>query len=281
MGDTITQTKFSDDALSQAKAIAIETAEWDRPLVQGVTIDGPSSLDLDDAFWIDEDDHGATLSVHISDVAEIIPIGSALDREAIARVHTRYFKDHNSPMLPRILSENQLSLIQGQPRPTLTFKLTLSQEGQIDSVEIFESYLISAKRFSYSQADYAIAHPKSRWHQLLRTCQSWAQILNHHRRHSGALGGMQTLAGFYLDENGLLVASAHSRYHSHQIIQEFMIATNTAAACWMAHDDCLALYRNHTAKDIAPWTRGHAQGVVAPRLGSRNQKPAGRMAQSR
>lgn len=249
---TLNSLRFSEDTIRQAKHIVQTFGEWDRPQVQGVTIDGTSSLDLDDAFWIEADRDGAILSVHITDVAEVIPLGSALDQATLARVHTRYFKSDNRPMLPRILSENQLSLLEGQPRPTLTFKLRLSPAGQVEGVEIFESWLSSSKRFSYVQADYALTHPTSKWHDLLTACQTWAQHLNHHRRQSGAMGGMKTLSGYYLDENGHLRSNSQARYQSHQIIQEFMIAANTAVARWLAAADCVALYRNHTAKKIAP-----------------------------
>ncbi|MEO0378128.1 MAG: RNB domain-containing ribonuclease, partial [Cyanobacteria bacterium P01_A01_bin.17] len=90
------------------------------------------------------------------------------------------------------------------------------------------------------------------WHQQLQSCQRWAQCLNRNRRETGAMGGMETLSGAFLDENGRLVSDPDARYQSHQIIAEFMIAANTAAAQWLAKADCLALYRNHTAKEIAP-----------------------------
>ena len=262
----MTQPRFSQEAIVQAQTIDWASVEWDRPPVEGITIDGPSSLDLDDAFWIEEHRDGATLSVHIADVAESIPMGSALDREAIARVHTRYLKSSHHPMLPRILSDNQLSLLEGQPRPTLTFKLTLGRGGQIQSVEIQESWLISHKRLNYAQADYALTHSTSKWHRVLCACQSWARALNLARREQGAMGGMTTMAGFCLDENGRLMASPHTQYHSHQIIQEFMIAANTAVAHWLAEADCMALYRNHTAKDIAPDQNAMLQALLV--LGS-------------
>ena len=66
------------------------------------------------------------------------------------------------------------------------------------------------------------------------------------------MGGMETLAGDFLDENGRLIAASETRYHSQQVIAEFMIAANTATAQWLAKADCPALYRNHTAKEIAP-----------------------------
>ncbi|MGB7414852.1 MAG: RNB domain-containing ribonuclease [Thermosynechococcaceae cyanobacterium] len=257
------QPPFAPEALIQAQQIVQPPLQWDRPQVQGITIDGSTSRDLDDAIWLEATAQGATLSVHISDVAEFIPAGSALDRDAIARVHTRYFKTGNSPMLPHTLSESALSLQAGQPRATLTIQLELSTTGQVKSCQLFESWLVSRHRFDYAQADDAIAHPDSQWHPLLKSCQDWAQRLNQYRRETGAMGGMEA-SGFYLDESGGL--SVGPRYHCQQIIAEFMIAANTAIARWLAEADCLALYRNHTAKTIAPGQDAMLQALLV--LGS-------------
>ncbi|MGB7414262.1 MAG: RNB domain-containing ribonuclease [Thermosynechococcaceae cyanobacterium] len=114
------QPRHTKQALAQAKTIASQPPiDLTRPEVRGITIDGPTSLDLDDAIWCEETDTGAIIQVHISDVAESIPFGSPLDQGAIATTQTRYHREGNDPMLPRILSENVLSLQEGQPRATL------------------------------------------------------------------------------------------------------------------------------------------------------------------
>ena len=93
--------RFPPQAIAQAKALALQEHLWKRPQVQGITIDGPDSRDLDDAVWIEPTSTGAILSVHIADVAELVEIGSILDKVAIARTQTQYFKVGNAPMLPR------------------------------------------------------------------------------------------------------------------------------------------------------------------------------------
>jgi ribonuclease R len=257
----MSQPPFTPSALEQAERLVRQPQHWeDRPQVQGITIDGPTSRDLDDAIWLEATAQGAILSVHIADVSDVIPLGSALDREAIARVHTRYYKTSNSPMLPRNLSEAALSLQAGQPRATLTIRLALSPTAEVQSCQLFESWLVSQQRFDYAQADTAISDPGSTWQPLLQACQDWAQRLNQCRRAAGALGGMETTGGFYLDEGGRL--SVRPRYRSEQIIAEFMIAANTAAARWLAAADALALYRNHTAKAIAPGQDAMLQALL-------------------
>jgi ribonuclease R len=98
--------RFPPQAITSAKALALQEHLWQRPQVQGVTIDGPVSRDLDDAIWIEPTPTGAILSIYIADVAELVTPGSILDEGAIARTQTQYFKVGNAPMLPRALSED-------------------------------------------------------------------------------------------------------------------------------------------------------------------------------
>ncbi|MGB8699961.1 MAG: RNB domain-containing ribonuclease [Thermosynechococcaceae cyanobacterium] len=245
-------TIYPAAAIAEAHEIALPNTLWHRPQVQGFTIDGPDSLDLDDAIWIESTDHGAILSIHIADVAELIPIGSMLDKAAIARTQTRYFGKGNDPMLPRVLSENKLSLLEGQDRPTLTVQIALDGEVEIERVDLFESWLASCKQFAYKEADAILTDTTSAFQATLQMAHVWSNRLHQHRQATGAIGGIATATGDWLDENGSLMTSAEGRYNSHLIIQEFMILANRAVAQWLADADLPALYRNHTARAIAP-----------------------------
>lgn len=182
--------KVWQQASDQANALILPETLWQRPQVQGITIDGPTSKDLDDAIHIEATPTGVIASVHIADVAELVTVGSPLDKVALARTQTRYLKRGNVPMLPHALSEDKLSLVEGQPRPTITIQVSLNQLGEIQATDIFESWLISAKRFSYEQADRACQRSSHPFHDLLQRCQSWSERLNQARQNQGAIGGM-------------------------------------------------------------------------------------------
>ena len=155
-------------------------------------------------------------------------------------------------MLPHALSEDKLSLVEGQPRPTLTIRVTLNHQAEMQSTEIYESWLISAKRFSYEEADQICQTPEHPFHERLQLCQTWAERLNQERRNQGAIGGQFNASGFWTDENGAVMIPEGKLFHAQLIIQEFMILANRAVAHWFAERDVLALYRNHTARTIAP-----------------------------
>jgi ribonuclease R len=241
---------FPTEAKALAEQLLLPEQIWHRPQVQGITIDGSESRDLDDAIWIESFSDSAVLSIHIADVSELVSIGSILDQVAIARTQTRYFKTGNAPMLPRALSEDKLSLLEFQDRPTLTVRVTLDQKAQIKNTEIFESWLRSSKRFTYREAETAQTDSTSAFGEMLSHAQSWAERLYQLRLADGAIGGRITQFGGWLNEEGNLVSG--ERTNSHLLIQEFMILANRAVAQWLAERDMPGLYRNHTARAIAP-----------------------------
>ena len=240
--------RFPPEAIAVAKQLALSDELWQRPQVQGITIDGPDSRDLDDAIWIEPTACGAIVSVHIADVSEIVEMGAILDKVAIARTTTRYFSTGNTPMLPRPLSEDKLSLLEYQERPTVTIRVTLDASAQITDVEIFESWIASQKRFTYAEAAQTDSH--SAFQDTLEMAHHWATHLYRNRLTSGAIGATQTSQGQWLTEEGSLIRG--ERHSSHLLIQEFMILANRAVAQWLAAQDIPALYRNHTARAIAP-----------------------------
>ncbi|MGA7953699.1 MAG: RNB domain-containing ribonuclease [Gloeobacterales cyanobacterium] len=246
----MTSLRFPPQAIALSKALALDDALWQRPQVQGITIDGPDSRDLDDAVWIEPTSTGAILSVHIADVSELVGVGSILDKVAIARTTTQYFRNGNAPMLPRALSEDKLSLWEYQDRPTLTIQVSLNRNAQIEQTEIFESWLRSSKRFHYQEAESTQKDPHLPFSDLLQTAYLWAEQLYRNRLNAGAIGATLTAQGDWLSEEGSLIQG--KRHSSHLLIQEFMILANRAVALWLADQDIPALYRNHTARAIAP-----------------------------
>lgn len=243
---------FSKPVIEEAETLTLPTSVHRRPQVPGITIDGAHSRDLDDAIWIEEKDHLTTLSVHIADVAELVQPGSLVDLEARSRIQTLYFRHNNTPMLPRCLSENKLSLLEHQLRPTITLEITLNQSAEIQHIEVYESRLISHKRFTYEQADEALLDISLPDSLFLYRCWQWAEQLYQRRIQSKNFDGLTLPEGYYLDENGTLLSTDFTRYQSYLIIQEFMILANTAIAQWLVQHNIPAIYRNHTHRAIGP-----------------------------
>jgi ribonuclease R len=127
-------------------------------------------------------------------------------------------------MLPRPLSEDKLSLLEYQDRPTLTIRVTLNHKAEIEQTDIFESWLRSRRKFSYREAEAAQQDPHSPFSTLLQTAYLWAELLYRDRLNAGAIGAILTAQGNWLTEEGSLIQG--KRHNSHLLIQEFMILAN-------------------------------------------------------
>ncbi len=92
-----------------------------------MTIDGPTTLDFDDALTAEKTDRGYLIGIHISDVAHYVHPGSPLFEEAIHRGTSIYFPEGQIPMLPRHLSQGICSLIQDEVRAAFSFMILLSE----------------------------------------------------------------------------------------------------------------------------------------------------------
>jgi len=224
-----------------------------RELAQGVTIDGETSQDLDDAIFLERDGDGWVAHVSISDVSAQVKIGSGLDQKAKIKAFTRYFADSSKPMLPKVLSHNYASLLEGQERLTITVSIPLSKELNVGTPVIRLTKLKSQKKLSYTKVDKIIADKDHELHTLLNDCGQIAQLLLNKRRKKGALAVYDIMNGWATTEEGQLIKLAKDKAHlANIIVQEFMILTNIVVADFLADKNVPVLFRNHTAKPIAP-----------------------------
>ncbi|HET9672061.1 MAG TPA: RNB domain-containing ribonuclease, partial [Actinomycetota bacterium] len=81
-----------------------------------VTIDPPTSLDLDQAFHLERRGARIRLRYAIADPSAFVRPGGAVDREAHARAETAYGPDRRTPLYPEVLSESGASLLPTGPR---------------------------------------------------------------------------------------------------------------------------------------------------------------------
>ena len=140
----------------------IPVSEKGRPVYRDnvFTIDPPESLDLDDAISIQLLDNGNyDLHVHIADVSYFVQPNTPLDEEASLR-GTSYYPpnpDETVPMLPRELSEDCCSLLEGRDRLAVTMSVEVKSDGTIvGDTRIARSIVCSSSRLSYLEAQRII-----------------------------------------------------------------------------------------------------------------------------
>ena len=98
-----------------------------------------------------------------------------------------------------------------------------------------------------------MADAEHRWHPMLKQCQTLSKVLFKRRSNNGAMALYDLKQGLTVSEEGIIQPlSSDENYHSHILIQEFMILVNEVLARFFAEHDIPALYRNHTSKAVAP-----------------------------
>jgi exoribonuclease R len=129
--------------------------DLDRTDIPFVTIDPPSSMDLDQAVHLERDGDGYVVHYAIADVAAFVTPGDPVDEEANRRGETLYGADSKVPLHPKVLSEGAASLLPDQDRPALLWTIKVDSEGEGTDVDVVRAVVRSRAKLDYAsvQAD--------------------------------------------------------------------------------------------------------------------------------
>ncbi len=116
-----------------------------------VTIDNEDSRDLDQALFIRLDGTAYVVYYALADASFYVRNGSALFSEALARGSSYYLPGLTLPMLPRALSEDLISLNQGQLRRALVSIMTLDECGKCRGTRLVRARIRSRRKLSYNR----------------------------------------------------------------------------------------------------------------------------------
>ncbi len=234
-----------------------DNSDWNksRSLFEGITIDGDESKDLDDAIWLTKHDKGWNVEVAIADVAHFIPPFGPLFEKVRGRQVSEYLSTGVKNMLPRVLSEDKLSLCEGQQKPALLFTIELDFQLEVKQVSINEVRFQSQRRMSYSQVANILNKQISEdpHYEILACATELSQYLVQKRRDKGALAFYDLKKGILTNENGQLVRIAKKESTvAYLIVQELMILANTSLAKKFAQHELPFIFRNHNMKAATP-----------------------------
>ncbi len=238
MNTNIRPRAFTREHIKQAQAINMSDNQSNRMGVIGITIDDVTTVDRDDGIWLTQLDNGEfELQVSITDVSQLIPKDSPIDKEAMERVITLYYTRPPTPMLPSSVSTNLGSLEQEKQTLALTIFFIIDCTGKINSFEIKETIFTNQKAFSYEDVEKILTNPENiPEHKILGNMPKLSQLISKNR---GGKSGIVTENG-YLDEDGNLI---RNNLNAHQLIAEFMILTNNSIANFLAQKKQPAIYR--------------------------------------
>lgn len=239
---------FSKETLEEVatlRAIEYTDAEKDTRLdlrdVPLVTIDPQDARDHDDAVWAKADDNpknpgGWIVLVAIADVSAYVTPESALDRDARKRGNSTYFPDRVLPMLPERLSADLCSLRAGEDRPCVSARMVFDKNGRKRSHSFTRAMMKSSASLTYEQAQAAMdGKPDDTCRELLES--TLKPLWGAYRALTKARDLRQPLElevpeyRIRTDKSGKLTnVEPTERLDAHRLIEECMIAANSAAA---------------------------------------------------
>ena len=218
-----------------------------------VAIDPRDARDFDDAVWATPDDDpknnsGYKALVVIADVSYYVRPSSALDREASKRGNSVYFPDLVVPMLPHALSSDKCSLRAGEDRAVLACHLVIDKSGNVTSWRFARAIARISANIPYEDAqkaiDGALNHPMLE-PALKPLWACWA-LLKKARDRRAPLALDMPERRITLDEQGKVTGVAvREHLDAHQVIEDFMIAANVAAAKALEEKKSPLIYRVH------------------------------------
>jgi exoribonuclease II len=241
--------EFTEPCLHTVETLREATAEElladpkrkDLRALNTLTIDGTFTRDFDDAVHIVKKENGQVeVGIHITDVSYYVPVKSPLFAEARERSTSIYFPEGHIPMLPKRLSLDLCSLIQGKTRPAISFLVTLTAEGVVAHYTIVPSVIEVKRQLSYREADTLIDRDPD-----LAALNVVRRQLRRQRVDQGAL--LLSLPDVNID----IRDREHIQVHlspvdtpARNLISELMILANGLAAAYMTDREAPGLFRS-------------------------------------
>ena len=149
---------FAADVRTEAAAATDRNGDQreDRTDLPLVTIDPPGSMDLDQAVRVEARESGGWLVYYaIADVGALVAPGGAVESESLRRGQTIYLPDGSVPLHPRELSENSGSLLPGEDRAAVLWRVELSEDAAVVSTQVRRALVRSRERFTYAEVQAA------------------------------------------------------------------------------------------------------------------------------
>jgi len=252
---------FPSEVMAEAEALPKRVSPKDKhnrmdlTHLPFVTIDGEDARDFDDAICVVARGDGFEAWVAIADVAHYVAPKSALDAEAYQRGNSFYFPDRVIPMLPENISNGLCSLKPKVNRLAMAVRMRFDACGKRRSVRIYDAVIHSQARLTYTQVATWLqegnkkAVPGIKIRPMLQCAEQLFRVLERRRGFRGALDLDLPETRAVLDEQRVTDMCVRPRNVAHQLIEELMLAANTAVAEYMEEKKCPLLYRIHPAPE--------------------------------
>ncbi len=221
-----------------------------------ITIDGEDAKDFDDAVYLEKNDKGYVLYVHIADVSHYVVERTKIDSEAFSRGNSYYLVDKVIPMLPQSLSNGICSLKPNLKRYVLSAKMVFDKDAKLVEREFYSGVIISKRRCTYNEVEsvinssYEDTLPELKpFYNMLLDMKEFAMKLREKRMKQGALDLETKELYITVDKNSApLNIEIKKRLVAYQIIEEFMLIANVVVSEFLSSKGD-TIFRVHETPD--------------------------------
>ncbi|MBW2000180.1 MAG: RNB domain-containing ribonuclease [Deltaproteobacteria bacterium] len=216
------------------------TGREDLRSLHTVTVDGPDTMDFDDAISLEMEGDKALLGIHIADVATVIPENNVLSKEASQRASSLYLPRQQIPMIPTDLSHDKLSLKKDFDRPAISLLCKLDREGTILEYHLVASIVKVKEQLTYEQVNEMYAKDE----RLARMVR-FSQIFREQRVKQGALVlSLPEVSIKVNPDSSISIELVPQETPSRMMVAEFMILYNWLVARFCKEKKIPILYRS-------------------------------------
>ena len=254
--------EYSDEAEEAATKMRPRKIER-RDLTDQIitTIDPRDAKDFDDALSVHpaKNKKHITVGIHIADVAAYIAPRSKLMEAIRKRCFTAYLPGRMVPMLPKVLVKKRCSLTENEVKPAHTVMITFVKEtGAVVSTERFHSTIKVSKRLNYEEVqEYADSEFKgSPWGKTVskdvKTLFELSRTLRQYREdHEHFIPLEAPEVRVLCDPLSMTITGLKkdSSSESKQMVEEYMLAANTAVATELVSKAVPGMFRIHPEPD--------------------------------
>lgn len=196
------------------------------------TIDGEHTSDMDDALCIEAQAKGWKLWVAIADPEALLCTMPKLEDEILSRSSALYAPGKVVPMMPREISSELSSLLEGKKRLAKVFEIEVSEEGEIASYSLQQAVVCSVKKLSYAQAsDLENTEFEAPLQEQLNALKALADKTQKWRRAHANVQAPRT--EFYIElneEQKINDIKPRAEHLAHSWVEECMLLANRCAA---------------------------------------------------
>ncbi len=224
------ELKIKDDSAVRKNLI-------DLPMM---TIDGPGTMDFDDAISFEQEGGFFRLGIHIADVGAYIPKGDLVDMELMERGTSIYMPDMRIPMLPPVLAENVCSLKSGEIRPAISIFVKTNIYADIFESEIVPSFVQVKNQWTYNYVDQiAESDP-----MVSALCEIAGNFRKKRIEKGAVIISLPEITIRVFEEGGISVRRIDRESPSRMLVAEMMIMANWIMARFLAQHRMPAIFRS-------------------------------------